>query len=477
MKKGYSNDSFSKEHPIVAKKIKKSLDISIKEGSMASASSGFGSAYLAPFALALGATNSQMGLLNALATFFPGIAQLFATKRIGKESRKATLITSVTMTILLWIPFVITGFLFLKGYHVVWVVIALFALFCLSWGYGVPAWFSWMGSLVPADHRGEYFSRRSRTTMITNVFAMVTAAIILDVAKRYNNIAGETTAYVIFAFTLLFLLAMTFRIVSIGFLKKQYEPHLIVRKKDGISFWQFLKSAPRTAFGRFTIFNLIFRIAVGVSAPFYVVYMLRDLSLSYFVYMLIIVAGLVSQIFFLKVHGKISDRFGNVSLARFSALFASLTPLVWFLSYFIPSSLYQVLYLIFVAQVIDGFGWAGYNLSINNYMYDSTKGAKREYVLSYMNVLIGVGAFVGASLGAWIALYKPAVLSIILIIFLISFVARFLTLLLMGKHLKEVRNVKRFDPNFVIHEINPVRATMHEFHHLQHLGDRVIHHI
>ncbi len=477
MKKGDSSGDFTAEHPIIARKIKKSLDISVKEGSMAAASSGFGSTYLAPFALALGATTSQMGLLGAFATFFPGLAQLLAIKRIGKESRKTTLLTSVILTILMSIPIILTGFMFLNGVNVIWLVIVLIGLYYVFWGYGVPAWFSWMGSLVPADHRGEYFSRRRRSSMLSAIITMVVAALILDFAKKYNNFAGETTAYVIFAFSLLFILSMLFRIMSVSLLRRQYEPHLIVKKRDQMNFWTFLKNAPKTAFGKFTLFNFAFRVAVGIASPFFVVYILRELNFSYLMYIVTVVSGMAFQIMFLKVHGKISDRFGNIALMRISSIAASSSPLTYIFVFFIPSPIFQILYIVFVAEMFNGFGWSGYNLATNNYVYDSISGARREYALSYMNVFVGVGSFIGASIGAWIAIYNPVGFSVILIIFIISFICRILISLIGVRKLEEVRKVKKFDPNFVIHEIDPIRATMSEVHHLQHLGDRVIHHI
>ena len=48
------------EHPIVQKKIDKSLKMSVKEGSLASVSGGFGLSYFAPFALVMISTNTRV---------------------------------------------------------------------------------------------------------------------------------------------------------------------------------------------------------------------------------------------------------------------------------------------------------------------------------------------------------------------------------------------------------------------------------
>ena len=83
-------------HPIIQKKINKSLKSSIREGSFASISASFGLSYFSPFALALNATTVQMGILYAIISLLPGIVQLKASTLIEKFSRKR-IILSATM--------------------------------------------------------------------------------------------------------------------------------------------------------------------------------------------------------------------------------------------------------------------------------------------------------------------------------------------------------------------------------------------
>ena len=75
------------DHPIVQKKINKSLNLSIQDGSLSSMSAGFGVSYLSPFALALNATSSQIGILHAIISLLPSIVQLNASELIKKFSR------------------------------------------------------------------------------------------------------------------------------------------------------------------------------------------------------------------------------------------------------------------------------------------------------------------------------------------------------------------------------------------------------
>jgi len=114
------------DHPIVQKKINKSLDLSIREGSAASVSAGLGLSYLSPFALLLNATAAQMGILHAIVSLLPSIVQLKTATLIRKFSRKKIVLTAIMLRILVWIPIILLGALFYLGVpHLSWILICL----------------------------------------------------------------------------------------------------------------------------------------------------------------------------------------------------------------------------------------------------------------------------------------------------------------------------------------------------------------
>ena len=76
----------SVNHPLVQKKINKTLDLSIKEAGFNSAHFNLRSAFLAPFALAMNATSSQIGILSGIESLFPAITQFFSCKLISNSS-------------------------------------------------------------------------------------------------------------------------------------------------------------------------------------------------------------------------------------------------------------------------------------------------------------------------------------------------------------------------------------------------------
>jgi len=470
--------SASIEHPIVQKKIKKSLNLSIKEGSTAAISTGFGLSYFSAFALAMNATASQVGILYAIVGLLPGIIQLKGSKLIEKFSRKKIVLFGVMIQIIIMIPIILTGILFLKGVpHMVWAFILLVALFYGAIGIDHPAWFSWMGSLVPEEDRGKYFSKRNRFIGFFSVLTMIVGAVVLDFSKGLGESGGEALGFTILGFGLLFALSSIARFWSWTFLARQYEPKLKVRKKDYFSFWQFLQRAPDSPFGRFTIFRGFISIAIGIASPFWAVYMLRDLGFSYVWFMSIAISATLFQVMFFPIIGKFSDKFGNVKLMKTCTGILFLVPLLWVVSSFIPNPLIVWLYLLLVLGIIDGFAYAGYNLASNNYVYDAVSQQKRGFGISYMTLIVGVGTFIGAGIGSIIAWIGVPFMSTILFIFLVSGISRFVVVFFGAKYLREVRKVRRCPPGYILTEINPVQGITREFHNLEHLVKKVEHYI
>jgi len=478
MVRGKRVATVSVDHPIVQDKINKSLKLSIREGAVSSVSSGFGASYLSPFALLLNATASQMGILFAITSLLPSLIQLKTSKLIQRFSRKKIILNVNMVRILIWLPIILIGFLFYIGVpYIIWVLIGLVGLLYAFAGIANPAWFSWMGLLVPRKNRGDYFSKRNRFIGFFGVLTMIVGAFILDASKKMGEYYKDVLGFTLLGFGLLFLLALIARAWSSNLLRKQYEPRLIPKKKDYFSFKQFLNNGLSTPFGRFTMFRGIFSLVIGIAGPFWTVYMLRDLGFSYIWFMMITVSAILFQLMFLPLLGKFSDKFGNIKLIRVCSWLIATVPLLWIASILIEDTLVVKLYLLFVPAIIGGFGWAGYNLAVNNYVYDAVVSPKRSFGISYMNLMVGVGIFIGASLGALLAWIDVSFMNPILFIFGVSAFGRLMVAIFGLKLLHEVRHVHKFSSEFLIEEFQPVRGAVREIHNLEYLVKRVEHYI
>ena len=422
------------EHPIIKERKHQARRRSIKEGIFATASFSFGNTYLSPFAIAINTSNSLIAMMSSIGGLLGPLSQLFSSRLIEKYSRKKIVLHAVFWESMIWIPFILIGLLFYKGIIVNILplfVLLFFALHLIIANIASPAWFSWIGDIVDEGYRGRWFAKRTLIHGFVSIILALGAAFFLDYFKKQR--------WTIFGFMILFALALIARLLSWNFFKGQYEPKLKMKKSYYFSFWDFLIQAPKNNFGRFAIFRGFLSFAQYIAVPFFAIYLLRNLGLSYTIYMVITLAGSFSSIMLIALWGKFADRYGNYRTLLITSFFIPLVPILWMLSK-------NTMYLILVPSVVGGVAWAGFNLSAGNFIYDNVSAPRRGIVVSYYNMLFGIGAFLGAGLGAILIKYIPnSTIQPIFVIFVISGIARMLVVLIGINKIKESRKTERFD--------------------------------
>jgi hypothetical protein len=142
---------------------------------------------------------------------------------------------------------------------------------------------------------------------------------------------------------------------------------------------------------RFSLYLVCMQAAVGVSAPFFAVYMLRDLQYNYIQFMANTGTAVLMQFLMLNTWGRISDVFGNRLILVTTGSMIPFLPLLWLVSG-------NFWYLIGV-QVISGFAWAGFSLSSGNFLYDLIPCSRRASTMAFHNVFVAIGVFLGGMLG------------------------------------------------------------------------------
>jgi len=186
--------------PLSNKKIDKALKDSIKEGCAYSAMEGVTGTYATPFALALGANNAEVGLLNSIPNLFSTILQPSIGRYIERIGRKNVCESLAFLQRFIWIPIIFIPIFFLK--EGVFLFILLIILSHVALSFANTAWSSWIGSLVPEKIRGSYFGKRNT---IQSIFSFSTALIAGWLLGLTNSILG---------FSFVFFLAFIFGLVS-----------------------------------------------------------------------------------------------------------------------------------------------------------------------------------------------------------------------------------------------------------------------
>jgi MFS family permease len=405
----------------------------IKEGIFYSAKLSFGDYYISPFAIAINASNSLIALMSAVMGLFGPLSQLFGSRLLEKHSRKKIVLKSIFLESLIWIPFIILALLFYFGILVSalpFFLLFFFALYAILSNIGHPAWFSWMGDIIDDEYRGRWFSKRNLFIGFTSIIFAVSASFLLDYFKNH----GMT----LFGFMVLFSFALFARLACWKVSKKQYEPKLKLEDGYYFSFFDFVINAPKNNFGKFSIFHAFLGFASSISSPLVVVYLLRNLGFSYSTYMIISLSGTFFSLLVMNLWGNFADRYGNYHVLCIASVLVPIIPLL----YIINSS---PIYLIFVPSLISGITWAGFNLASANFIYDNSTPQKRGLVVSYFNMLGGIGIFLGAGLGAFLVKILPTnFIEPIIGVFILGAVARMIVVFFLLSNIREIRKIEKY---------------------------------
>jgi MFS family permease len=365
--------------------------LSVREGMVWSLMWGFGESYIAPFAIALKAGSTAMafmGTLPGLVGAFAQIAGANIVERVGK--RRPISVVCTALQSLCYLPLFIIPYLFPSV--AVPVVVCIYILITAANSLASPAWTSMMGDVVPDKVRGAYFARRNQFIIAGMILTMTVAGCALWMFKRHDMIW--------MGFAGLFVIAFLARAAGAGLLTRHYDPPYHAAKDTYYSFLDFLRRTPKSNFARFTFAIAIMNGATNIAAPFFGLYMLRDLHWSYLQFTLNTATAMLAQVIVLPWWGRISDRHGNRMVIIATSVIIPLLPIAWALT--------TNFYALLLVQVVSGLTWSGFNLAVANFIYDSVTSSKLPRTLSYFGIVNSVFSLLGGVvIGAFLAEHLP----------------------------------------------------------------------
>ncbi len=412
--------------------VRASLRSSFKDGIFAAFMAGAVDSYATPAALFLGATVLQVGLVTALPNLLAALSQFFSVRIIyWVGGRVKLLVRSVFSQASLILCIALLPMLEIANRVELLLIFLVLAAIC--GGLAGPAWGSLMSDYVPARKRGQYFGWRSRTVGAVTVGSIVASGLLLNFFQEISYGTG---------FSIIFSCAAAARYVSAYFLSRMDEPPHRKDPASDFTFMMFLRRFRESNFLKFVVFSGCLTFATFLAAPFFAVFMLRDLQLSYLTYMALQVGASLAALVALPLWGKHADWVGNVRVLRLSSFLAALIPMFWLFSH-------NAAYLMLV-QMLSGFAWSGVTLSAGNFIYDAVTPQKRVRCIAYFNVINGVALFLGSSLGGYLATSLPPLLGYRLLgLFALSSLCRLSFYLLLSRSFREVRAAQEVS----IHEL------------------------
>ena len=363
----------------------------LRDGACQAVTQGSGEQYLSAFALLLHASPFQLSVLSALPQLIGIVAQLVSIKLLQWFPNRKALITAGTIgQAFAWIPIVLLPLLLPQWGP--WLLVGGAAAYFASAHFTTPAWNSLITDWLGQHERGAYFARRAQIIAILSFFALCGAGWVLSVWQDY------TDAW--WGFVVIFALAGSARILSALALSPVQDVHQTAHQEAQQGFRGFFRQNMTKDFRRFLLFSGLMHASVLIAGPFFVLYILQDIHLSYFGYGGWLAAGLLGQLLTLHAWGQFGDRFGNKALLSITGFTVPILPML----YLVSTNVGFLLAVNFLGGVI----WAGLALGLQNYVFDSVRPEDRAKAIALYSTVNVIGWSAGALLGSWLVEHLPA---------------------------------------------------------------------
>ena len=393
------------------------------EGAATASENSILSIYLTPLALALGATNQQIGFLTSLPSLFGNLIQPAAGKYIetlgGKKS--TTLVMSGLMPILIFLMALLP---LSEVSDKVSYLIIFTIIYQMIGNFGGTAWFSWVADIIPNKIRGEFFGNRNFTAGATSLIVSFFAGWILSAVGKDLG------------FPIIFGISSLAAFFSYWFLRQVPKSPQSPHGHFNLGIKEFFKDFHgHKNFSNFTYYIFFLNFGVYIASPFFIVYMLKDLNIGYFAYASVIAVETVVAIFSQKYWGKLMDKFGDRAILGVCGILISVVPFVFTFA--------NSIWILFLTQAFSGFAWAGFDLARFNFLIDATPPKKRPSFVANHKLLAGLTIFAGGLVGGFLAeAFSGATFfafSGLKILFLLAFFLRIIPLIIFLPRLAESR--------------------------------------
>jgi MFS family permease len=367
----------------------------IRDGLFQAVTQGGGEQYLSAFALLSHATPLHLSILSAMPQLLGAWAQLVSIKVSHCfPTRKAQIFWGLIGQSLSWIPILALPLVWPEFGP--WLLIAGVALYFTFTHFTSPAWNSFITDRLHANERGMYFARRSRIMALTSFLALCSGGVLLSYCEQRQALWV--------GFAVIFLAAGLCRSASAVFLLKVPDLPQPESNDHSDGFRVFFRTGVTKNFRQFLLFSSLMHLAVLMTAPFFVIYMIQDLHLAYWEYGAWLGAGIIGQFVTLPAWGQFGDRFGNKALLTFTGLIVAILPMLYLVS--------TAWAFLVVVNFFGGVIWAGLGLGLNNYVFDAVRPADRAKAVAVSTTINAIGWASGTLLSTWLISTVPASLEL-----------------------------------------------------------------
>ncbi len=343
--------------------------------------------YLSLFALTLGATRAQIGLMSALSSLSAALLLLSGATIVERRGRRKQIcllsgggIGRVVLLLLAMVP------LAFAGPAAVYVVIALAVVRSAFANLSVPAWTCLTADIVPLSWRGRYFSSRN---MAMAVAGMVATYLVGQLITRVGGPAGYQLAM---GLAFVIGMASTF---SFAHIEEPPAPanSQVIDSGSQLPILKHLYAHPD--FLAFCATAALWNFSLNIAGPFFNVYLVESLQASAGAIGALSVVSSLAMLPGQRLFGVLVDRWGPRRVQLITGLLIPALPWAWM---FTRSPWHAA-----PINLAGGVMWAGYSLANFNFLLTLAPEDRRPRYTALYQMVVAIALAGGAVVGGVIA--------------------------------------------------------------------------
>jgi len=340
--------------------------------------------YLVLYLLALGATNTQIGLMSSLSSLCAALVLLpgaMMVERFGRRKQIAVFggggVGRLMLLLLTLIPLAGTG------PSIVYLAIGLSVIRDTMNNLSFPAWMAITADIVPLEGRGRYFASRNIAMGIAGMGVTLLAG---EVITRLQQPAG---------YQLVIGGAFVLGILSTFSFSRLQDPcpAAPARSANPVAPKALLRDlVAHPAFLWLAITSALWNFSLNIAGPFFNVYLVQNLKATATMVGFISIASSLASMLAQRKLGDLADRWGARRLQLISGLLIPILPLAWA---FVTTP-WQIIPL----NLLGGVLWGAFNLASFNFLLTQTPPDQRARYSAVFQIIVMVSLAAGAAVGS-----------------------------------------------------------------------------
>ncbi len=271
-------------------------------------------------------------------------------------------------------------------------------------------WFAWMGELVPEAVQGRYLGRRNFALHLSRLLFLLIFGLIIRAFPVSSGTGGGTGLLLVIACAIAFRCASTLLLLRHPVPPSMDEdiasqPPSVAASLSGVR--DFLRSAHRTFFGRWTLVWACMCFGTGITGPFIATYLTAPegqggmgLAASPLLYAALGQTSSIARLVLMPLMGRLVDRHGPVAVLRVSLVGASVVTVGW--------AIITDPRLLIANEVFATLCWSGAETAILVLLLTCHDDpAQRPRLVGYYHLLGGVAVVLSSLVGTWLITLLP----------------------------------------------------------------------